>query len=112
VVLSGASKAAFEELTIELCQQRLAPEKAEATVNKLRRKQAKDWPKVCGVCCKTQATAAAATAAAATSWMGSGLGVRVCKIVTAVAAAGNGQKNCKRTLPTSMGEFMPNLRTA
>ncbi|KAF6265408.1 hypothetical protein COO60DRAFT_1623841 [Scenedesmus sp. NREL 46B-D3] len=46
VVLSGAGKAAFEQLTIDLCQQRLAPEKAEATVAKLRRKQAKDWPKV------------------------------------------------------------------
>lgn len=46
VVLAGAAKAAFEELTINLCQQRLDPEKAEATVAKLRRKQAKDWPKV------------------------------------------------------------------
>jgi hypothetical protein len=46
VVLSGASKASFEELTIKLCQQHLLAEKAEATVAKLRRKQAKDWPKV------------------------------------------------------------------
>jgi hypothetical protein len=51
VVLSGASKAAFEELTIQLCQQRLPAEKAEATVAKLRRKQAKDWPKVGRVVC-------------------------------------------------------------
>jgi hypothetical protein len=49
VVLSGASKGAFEELTIQLCQHRLPPEKVDATVTKLRRKQAKDWPKVRGL---------------------------------------------------------------
>lgn len=46
VVLSGSSKAAFEKLTIRLCQERLEPDKAEATVAKLKRKQAKDWTKV------------------------------------------------------------------
>lgn len=46
VVLAGASKAEFEELTIDRCQSLLPPEKAEQVVAKLRRKQSKDWPKV------------------------------------------------------------------
>jgi hypothetical protein len=46
VVLAGASKAEFEELTIERCQALLPPEKAEQVVAKLKRKQIKDWPKV------------------------------------------------------------------
>eukprot|EP00775_Hariotina_reticulata_P011569 gene11569-11713_t len=46
VVLAGASKAEFEELTIDRCQALLPPDKAEQVVAKLRRKQSKDWPKV------------------------------------------------------------------
>ena len=46
VVLGGAAKEQFEELTLQLCKERLPAEKAEATVAKLTKKKEKMWPKV------------------------------------------------------------------
>lgn len=48
VCLHGHTACTLQDMTIRLCQELLPPEKAEATVAKLTRKKAKDWPKVRG----------------------------------------------------------------
>lgn len=46
VVLGGEAKVQFEALTMELCRERLPPEKAEKVLEKLERKAGKDWKSV------------------------------------------------------------------
>ncbi|GFR50722.1 hypothetical protein Agub_g12979, partial [Astrephomene gubernaculifera] len=58
VVLRGASKTAMEDLTLELCRTRLAPEQAAKTLEKLEKKRGSTWGKVScyiAICCKRQA---------------------------------------------------------
>jgi len=46
VVLGGAAKTEFQELTLQLCRDRLPADKVEATMTKLQRKAGKDWKNV------------------------------------------------------------------
>lgn len=56
VGVSACALHGLQDMTIRLCQQLLPPEKAEQTVAKLQRKQAKDWPKVRAACCRDRGT--------------------------------------------------------